>query len=181
VSRRAPPPETLGVLAGMLEGPYGGLFTGGLFGRRPDWRVAFFSGLGWLTAGLPGGSPLLALWAGQGVLGLWRRGGWFRAAAVLALLVVGLFFRFLWIAPLGVVAAELGRERGSPSLRFGGLALAGLGVYGPTGLLLPLGAWWAEKVPWQEGGRFRGMDLPGFLYGAAMLLRNMALAALGKQ
>jgi len=178
-SRRPLPPEAIGVLAGVLEGPYGGLFTGGLFWRRPDWRVAFFSGLGWLTAGMPGGPPLLALWVGRGVLELWRRGGWSRTLAVLGFAAGGLLFRFLWLAPLGVVLAEMGRERDSQGLRFGGLALAGLGVYGPTGLLLPVGAWWLARLPWREGGRFRGMDLPGFLYGVAMLLRNMALVALG--
>jgi len=178
-SRKPLPPEAIGVLAGVLEGPYGGLFTGGLFWRRPDWRVAFFSGLGWLTAGMPGSPPLLALWIGQGVLELWRRGRWSRVLAVLGFAAGGLLFRFLWLAPLGVVLAEVARKRRHQGLALGGLALAGLGVYGPTGLLLPLGAWWVARLPWREGSRFRGMDLPSFLYGAAMLLRNMAATALG--
>lgn len=164
------PPEVGGALAGLLEGPYGALFTGALLGRRVGWREALFSGLGWMGAGMPGGSLPMALWVGQGVLRLWERGGGHRALGVLAFLLGGLLFRGLWLAPLGVLLAERG-----PWPR-AGHALVGFGVYGPWGVLAVLGAWGAERLGWNgTGGSFRGMDLPVFLYGTALLLRGMVL------
>lgn len=168
--RRGLRPELLGALAGLLEGPWGAPFTGALFARRVGWREAFFSGLGWLTAGMKGASPLLALWVGQGVLALWRRGGWWRLGAGLAFLLGGLLFRGLWLAPLGVVLAGVLPGR----WRYAALGLAGVGVYGWTGLLLPLGLLLAEGLE-EEGGRFQGMDVPALVYGGVLLLRNMLL------
>ena len=169
--RRGLRPELLGALAGLLDGPWGAPFTGALFARRVGWREAFFSGLGWLTAGMKGASPLLALWVGQGVLALWRRGGWWRLGAGLAFLLGGLLFRGLWLAPLGVVLA--GVLPGG--WRYAALALAGVGVYGWTGLLLSLGAWAAETVGLERGEQFRGMDVPALVYGGVLLARNMLL------
>lgn len=166
--RRGLRPELLGALAGLLEGPWGAPFTGALFARRVGWREAFFSGLGWLTAGMKGASPLLALWVGQGVLALWRRGGWWRLGAGLAFLLGGLLFRGLWLAPLGVVLAGVLPGR----WRYAALALAGVGVYGWTGLFLPLGFLLVEEG---EGGRVQGMDVPALVYGGVLLARNMLL------
>lgn len=160
-----------GVLAGLLEGPYGALFTGALLGRRVGWREALFSGLGWMGAGMPGGSLPMALWIGQGALHLWEKGKGSRALSLLVFLLGGLLFRGLWLAPLGVLLAERG-----PYPRLGH-ALVGLGVYGPAGILAFLGAWGAERLGWNgTGGAFRGMDLPVLLYGAGLLLRGMVVA-----
>jgi phosphomannomutase len=63
--------------------------------------------------------------------------------------------------------------------RYPALALAGVGVYGWTGLLLPLGTWAAETVGLERGGRFQGMDAPALVYGGVLLLRNMLLGVWG--
>ena len=66
-----------------------------------------------------------SLWVGQGVLALWRRGGWWRLGAGLAFLLGGLLFRGLWLAPLGVVLAGVlpGGWRYA-ALVYGGVLLA---------------------------------------------------------
>ncbi|MGC8877081.1 hypothetical protein [Thermus sp.] len=173
--RRGLRPELLGALAGLLEGPWGAPFTGGLFAGRVGWREAFFAGLGWLTAGMAGGGPLLALWIGQGVLALWARGGGWRLGAGLALFLGGFLFPGFVSAPLGVVLAGVL----SGGWRYAALALAGAGVYGWTGLLLPLGTWAAERVGLERGGRFQGMGVPALVYGGVLLLRNMLLGVRG--
>ncbi|WP_236622539.1 hypothetical protein [Thermus tengchongensis] len=58
--------------------------------------------------------------------------------------------------------------------RYAALGLAGVGVYGWTGLLLPLGLLLAEGLE-EEGGRFQGMDVPALVYGGVLLARNMFL------
>ncbi|RTI10568.1 hypothetical protein CSW27_14135, partial [Thermus scotoductus] len=104
------------------------------------------------------------------VLALWARGGGWRFAALLAFLFGGLLFQGLWLAPLGVVLAGVLPGR----WRYAALGLAGVGVYGWTGLLLPLGLLLAEGLE-EEGGRFQGMDVPALVYGGVLLLRNMLL------
>jgi len=144
-----------GALAGLLEGPFGAPFTGLLLERRPGWKEAFFSSLGWIGAGMRGGPLPLAVWVGEGVLALWRRGGLWRAASVAVLLLSGILFQGWWLAPLGVVLSRV-----FPEKRWVGHALAGLGVYGTLGVLAALGGWAAGRLGWdtpsgtpgQEGG-----------------------------
>lgn len=164
------PPEVLGVVAGVLEGPYGGLATGTLWGRRLGWKEALFSTLGWMGLGMTGGNLPLALWAGQGAVSLWQKRGWWTVAAVLAFLLSGLLFKGLWLAPLGVVLAQR-----TGWTRVLGQALTGWAVYGPPGLLVPLGAWVVDRAEWSGPGgtTFQGMDRPVLLYGFAALLKAM--------
>lgn len=165
------PPEALGVVAGVLEGPYGGLATGGLWDRRLGWKEALFSTLGWMGLGMTGGNLPLALWAGRGVVSLWQKRGWWTGAAVLVFLLSGPLFKGLWLAPLGVVLAQR-----TGWVRVVGQAVTGVAVYGPAGLLVPLGAWVADHLPLSHGpATYRSMDRPILLYGFTALFKAMLM------
>ncbi|MDM7325066.1 MAG: hypothetical protein P3W93_008860, partial [Thermus sp.] len=140
---------------------------------RLGWREAMFSGLGWMTMGMVGGNLPMALWIGRGVSTLWKRGGAWAWLAGLVFLLSGLLFRGLWAAPIGVLLAE--RTGRTGWTRVLGWTIAGLGVYGPLGLLVPIGAYLAERNSWNTGGgTVHGMDRPMLLYGVGVLLKAMA-------
>lgn len=164
---RALPPEVGGILAGLLEGPWGAPFSG-LLARKTGWREALLAGGAWMAAGMAGAPLPVALWAGGGTVALWERGGAWKLLAALLFFLGGFLFPALWLPLLGAVIWT------KTSWRPLGGAVAGLGVYGPWGLLAGLGVWVAETLGWAErGGRWQGMDLPVLLYGAVLLLRGM--------